>query len=301
MELPCGHCLACKIAKSREWASRMIHEMVYYEKSVFLTCTYAEDMLPPNNSIDVCTLQLFIKRLRKAYTKNRIRYFACGEYGDGKGKREINPHYHLIVFGLGRSNGEKEIVRKCWSCPETGKSFGNIFFGTVTFHSARYVARYIEKKYNGKKEEEEYISKGLKTPFCLMSKGLGKQFAIDNSEYLEQNLGFTVQGAHCDLPRYYRNLKKKYQLSSDDFQDVEQVDIMARHGFQGFAPVLDLDKNDFIAKAIENGRELLKHYEDRGLIDRTDFDWSLSDAKRKARAQAEKTLNAKTNLRPKKL
>ena len=39
-----------------------------------------------------------------------------------------------------------------------------------------------------------------------MSKGLGRRFAIDNSEYLEQNLGFTVQGAKCGLPRYYRDL-----------------------------------------------------------------------------------------------
>ena len=113
-----------------------------------------------------------------------------------------------------------------------------------------------------------------------MSKGLGKQFAIDNTEYLAQNLGFTVQGAKCGLPRYYRNLH---------IRDSEKK----------LCPVLDVDKNDFIAKAIENGRELLKHYEERGLIDCNDFEWSLSDAKRKAREQAEKTLNAKTNLRPK--
>lgn len=283
LELPCGHCLACKIAKSREWASRIIHEMVYHEKSVFLTCTYSEEMLPKNLSIAKRTLQLFIKRLRKSFPTLQLRYFACGEYGDGKGQRETNPHYHLIVFGLGRSDGEKEIIRKCWSCPSTGLNLGFVYFGSVTFQSARYVARYIEKKYNGKKEEETYTSKGLQTPFCLMSKGLGKRFAIDNAEYLEQNLGFTVQGAKCGLPRYYRDL----HIRDKDTKERKRV--------------LDVDSNDFIAKAIEKGRDLLKHYEERGLIDGNDFEWSIAQAKKKAREQAELTLNAKTNLRPKKL
>ena len=282
IELPCGHCIACKIAKSREWASRIIHEMVYYEKSSFITLTYSDDGLPENLSISRRELQLFLKRVRRAFPRRKIRYFSCGEYGDGKGTRPVNPHYHAILFGVGRSEQERDTIKRCWCDPDTKQQRGFVYTGSVTFQSARYVARYIEKKYNGKKQEEEYTSKGLETPFCLMSKGLGRNFALDNKEYLAQNLGFTVQGAKCGLPRYYRNLKIR-----DSEKKLHQV--------------LDVDKNDFIAKAIENGRELLKHYEERGQIDRTDFEWSLSDAKRKAREQAEKTLNAKTNLRPKKL
>ena len=145
LELPCGHCLACKIAKSREWASRIIHEMVYYERSVFLTLTFSEDELPDPPSIHKRELQLFLKRLRRNYPNKGIRYFACGEYGDGKGVRDINPHYHAILFGIGRSDYEREIIRKAWSSPDSGKCYGRLHFGTVTFQSARYVARYIEK------------------------------------------------------------------------------------------------------------------------------------------------------------
>ena len=282
MELPCGHCLACKIAKSREWASRIIHEMVYYDKSVFCTFTYSTENLPVDKSLDIAVLQKLLKRIRKASGK-KIRYFACGEYGDGHGVRSINPHYHAILFGIGRSENDRKLLEKAWRNPETGAPYGFLYLGSVTFHSARYVARYIEKKYNGKKEEEEYTSKGLKTPFCLMSKGLGKRFAIDNAEYLEQNLGFTVQGAKCGLPRYYRDLR----IRDKDTGERKRV--------------LDVDSNDFIAKAIDKGRDLLKHYEERGLIDGDDFEWSLAQAKKKAREQAELTLNAKTNLRPKKL
>ena len=129
-------------------------------------------------------------------------------------------------------------------------------------------ALHRKKKYNGKKEEETYTSKGLKTPFCLMSKGLGRRFAIDNSEYLQQNLGFTVQGAKCGLPRYYRDL----HIRDKDTKERKRV--------------LDVDSNDFIAKAIEKGRDLLKHYEERGLIDGNDFEWSIAQAKKKKKPES---------------
>ena len=75
LELPCGHCLACKIAKSREWASRIIHEMVYYDQSVFCTFTYSTENLPNDKSLDVAVLQKLLKRIRKA-SGEKIRYFA---------------------------------------------------------------------------------------------------------------------------------------------------------------------------------------------------------------------------------
>ena len=40
--------------------------------------------------------QLFMKRLRKKYSDDRIRFYACGEYGS----ETFRPHYHAILFGL---------------------------------------------------------------------------------------------------------------------------------------------------------------------------------------------------------
>jgi hypothetical protein len=40
-------------------------------------------------------LQLFFKRLRKAYPDVKLRYFACGKYGE----QFARPHYHVILFG----------------------------------------------------------------------------------------------------------------------------------------------------------------------------------------------------------
>ena len=40
--------------------------------------------------------QLFMKRLRKAFPNDKIRFYAAGEYGP----KTLRPHYHAILFGL---------------------------------------------------------------------------------------------------------------------------------------------------------------------------------------------------------
>ena len=57
---------------------------------------YSEDWQPQLCYRDV---QLFIKKLRKQnakHTKNKIKYFAVGEYGG----LTARPHYHLIIFNV---------------------------------------------------------------------------------------------------------------------------------------------------------------------------------------------------------
>ena len=48
---PCGKCIACRIAKSREWSSRLLHELTYWDKAVFITLTYEDQFLPSDYSI----------------------------------------------------------------------------------------------------------------------------------------------------------------------------------------------------------------------------------------------------------
>ena len=98
LEVPCGKCLHCRKKQRSEWAMRLYHELGYHQDSVFLTLTYNDKSLPKNDSLVKRDLQLFFKRLRKALPSDKkIKYFACGEYGDDK----ECPHYHAIVFGLG--------------------------------------------------------------------------------------------------------------------------------------------------------------------------------------------------------
>lgn len=197
LTVPCGHCINCRIAHSREWAVRIIHEMENYEFSSFVTLTYKDESLPEGGSLVIRDLQLFFKRLRKSLDGRKIKYFACGEYGEKKDR----PHYHAIILGLRMD--EKNIVEKCW--PN-----GLVHIGTVTYDSARYTADYVMKKYNGNKAKQEYGNK--QGPFQLTSKGMGKDFALDNQEYIKNKKGITLYGQEVGIPRYY---KKVLNLNAD--------------------------------------------------------------------------------------
>ena len=94
VKLPCGRCMGCRLERARQWAMRCVHESFLYEKNCFLTLTYADDHLPSDGSVNRRVLQLFLKRLRRAYPDAVIRYFGCGEYGEELGR----PHYHLCIF-----------------------------------------------------------------------------------------------------------------------------------------------------------------------------------------------------------
>lgn len=189
-EVPCGRCLGCRVEYTRQWASRIVHEMDYYNDRSFICLTYDDEHLPPNG-VEKDDLQKFIKRLRKN-TKKNLKYFACGEYG-GQTKR---PHYHVALLGIGISPKDKKEVEKAWP-------FGHVNFGTLTYASARYVAGYILKKYE---QDDPDIPENFNKMFVLFSKGLGKRFVYDNFDRLAENKGFTVNGIKHQLPRYYRNI-----------------------------------------------------------------------------------------------
>ena len=97
VELQCGKCIACRIAKSNEWGTRIYHELDYYPESCFLTLTYDEEHLPDDYGLHKKHLQDFFKRLRKN-TGKKIKYYAVGEYGENYDR----PHYHCIMLAIDR-------------------------------------------------------------------------------------------------------------------------------------------------------------------------------------------------------
>ena len=109
LEVPCGKCIGCRIAKRKEWSLRMLHELTYHPQSSFVTLTYDDYHLPPCCSLKKRHLQLFLKRLRKNLGERRIKYFACGEYGG----QTMRPHYHAILFGSGLTREDKNRVIDC--------------------------------------------------------------------------------------------------------------------------------------------------------------------------------------------
>lgn len=191
-----------------DWATRLWHELGYWPSAVFLTLTYDDEHLPPNDDLDAEALKLFWKRLRKRLGERKIKYYACGEYGSRYGR----PHYHAIVFGLEPCGSCRSCVRgvRGTESPDRGPQdsdcelifdawgFGFVQVDDVTAASIRYVCGYIEKAL--------YVPslKGRVRPFARMSNGIGERYADENWLRLYRNKGDTVNGVPYSLPVYYR-------------------------------------------------------------------------------------------------
>lgn len=257
LEVPCGKCTACRIQRSREWATRLIHEKQYHSEASFVTLTYKDEYLPRGGSLEKRDFQLFMKRFRKALEPKKVKYYACGEYGEKKRR----PHYHFIVFGfddpLAYWDPLLKALRSPFLEPIWGK--GNVTTGTVTYDSCRYVSDYIGKSYSGPLAEKVYGER--ERPFQLQSNGLGKRFALDTKDKIIMDEGLKMRGVHVGLPRYYKK-------------------------------VLELDPEMFRAKAEEHSKEVEEHYNAKGIYSEAE----LAEAIYQARKQHDKNVTAEKKL-----
>jgi len=217
--VPCGKCLACRIAKRREWSMRVFHELDSFNNvGVFLTLTYNNESMPIGKegypTLVKRDLQLFIKRLRKIIYPTKIKYFACGEYGD----QFERPHYHLIILGLTYERSNNQYWLKV---PEDGFKFkipwdsGFSYYGNAEPDSIRYVCQYIDKKFSGDLANVEYDLKGREPVFRLVSNGMGKDFVLKNNIQLIENEEITVFGIKQTFPRYYMS---KLEIDNKDWR-----------------------------------------------------------------------------------
>ena len=151
LRLPCGKCPDCRLLYSAQWAVRGVHELRLHNANEFLTLTYSDEHLPVEEGFATLRLrhvQLFMKRLRKAYGKG-VRVMYAGEYGT----RFHRPHYHFIMFNWtvedkkfykASPSGDNlyksvEIIPRLWP-------YGENVLGDASFESIAYVARYITGK-----------------------------------------------------------------------------------------------------------------------------------------------------------
>lgn len=218
----CGQCGACRYNKAKEYAIRIMNELVYYDDATFLTLTYDDDHLPDDLSLSKREFQLFMKRFRRDLGGKKVRFFASGEYGD-KGKRRINPHYHVILFGVSPTDDifkDHKPDKKGFKVKLDSWDKGNCFVGDVTYDSACYVASYTCKKLLafGNKipySKNSYVDMGLLPPFLLMSRrpGIGSHYLENNAERIRRREYLIGKnGKHVAVPRYYRDKLKMMRV-----------------------------------------------------------------------------------------
>lgn len=202
------------MTKARDWETRLYHEGQMHDLSSFVTLTFSDEHLPPDLSVSVRDLQLFMKRVRKKFGFG-VRFFACGEYGD----ENWRPHYHVILFGIDFSD------RTPWRKTSSGHvvyrsvelealwPFGHAEVGSVTPQSCGYVARYCIKKVNGERADSHYRrihpltgeELRLRPEFIVMSRrpGIGGAWFDRHSRDVFPSDFVVVDGSKRQIPRFY--------------------------------------------------------------------------------------------------
>lgn len=157
--------------------------------------TYDDNHLPP--TLQKYHLQGFLKRLRSR-TKARLRFFACGEYG----QHTLRPHYHAILFGL-RPDAP---IQESWP-------HGHTRADALNEARISYTAGYTAKKLTYKLDTEERIDYATgecytyQPPFLQMSRRPGIGAAA--RQHLNSWRRTTIHNDNqVPAPRYLHNAWK---------------------------------------------------------------------------------------------
>lgn len=256
LELPCGTCLGCRQDLATQWAHRAQLEASLYANNCFLTLTYDDETdhrgrphLPEGGHLRPKDLQRFLKRLRrgldrqtptiasapitttfekrlkKGYqgprqlvtrTQPRVRFLACGEYGD----RTDRPHFHLLLFNCDFTD-KKRVAKNLYES-DTLKKFwkkGAHRLGELSGASANYVAQYSLKKLVTQDDRHDEYGELYHPPFIRMSlkPPIGYQWLEQYKADLQH--GYLIRNARKQkIPRGIRK-----QLAKLDPQLAEQA------------------------------------------------------------------------------
>ena len=201
IEVPCLHCYGCRQDRANMWVVRCLAEALQTKgDTLFITLTYAKKKPFP----EVADLSNFLRKVRDYFGHDtRIRFFACGEYGEKNGRA----HIHAVLFGC--------------PFPEDAIKYDARQFTSITFEKlwglgfcpfsrpvdvgavSGYVAKYLLKDYGrsgawlnmSRKPgigspylEEHFLDDGL----VLLGNGKGKVFKSGLPKFLRQRFEIQV-------------------------------------------------------------------------------------------------------------
>lgn len=217
-EVACGRCIGCRLSYRRDWAIRCVHEAQSHDRKCFLTLTYRRDNLPEGGSLRPDDLRLFIRRLRREVAPVKVRFFACGEYGEDFSR----PHYHVLLFGWDfpdRVVFEKGGPHKVWTSGSLDRLWSHGFaqIGSLNYETAYYTAGYVMKKVTGEVAGAHYGNRHAE--FVRMSRmpGIGSEwYERFGSEVFPDDF-VVARGKQHPVPRFYlKRLKSDKPLLAED-------------------------------------------------------------------------------------
>lgn len=217
IELPCGRCIGCRLARSEAWAVRCVHEASLWDVNSFVTLTYDEAHFPPFGQLLYRDFQLFMKRLRFERRPARIRFFMGGEYGEELAR----PHFHAILFNCGfpdREPWSKGLYRSREL--ERHWPYGFSSIGDVTFESAAYVARYCVSKVTGDgalvhygvvdPSTGELVERVPEFGHMSLKPGIGSEWLEKYRSDVYPDGTVVMRGRQCKPPKFYdRRFKRE--------------------------------------------------------------------------------------------
>lgn len=209
-EVSCRKCIECRQTRANEWALRMSQELKDHKESCYITLTYRKNPIVLYKP----ELQKFIKRLRKFIGKDtKIKYFACGEYGD----QMLRPHYHLMIFGYEFKDllygGKTGSGIDYWLSNDLDKVWG---YGRCTHQMVHPQAMKYVALYNAKTKKDGTLPEELwEFPeFNTMSQGIGKNQMMKNIDVFLKTDEIYLDGFANKIPNYILNkleMDEKYE------------------------------------------------------------------------------------------
>lgn len=242
--VPCNKCDECLNRRKQGYIFRIQNECLHgaFKYRYFITLTYSDSYLPYESFSQKCKgspvkpvitgqsllcpydLSQFFKRYR-LFSGDKVRYFACGEYGDID--KTHRPHFHIVLFTNHDWKSCKHYCELAWSylvaesVVERAKRYklqtklnttikrdgrnmanrvliGRINIRSVTYRRICYVAKYCNKV---------LYSQEAVPPFIRLSNGLGDSFLESDTAKLcksqNRHFSFFENGLPVAIPRYY--------------------------------------------------------------------------------------------------
>ena len=225
IHVPCGKCISCRRRIQNMWAFRCLQEAQNNACSFFVTLTYDDDHLiygaEDRPTLFRPDVTLWMKRFRKYFPSQTVRYFGCGEYGDIFDR----PHYHFILF-----------FNKIYTIDEITEyvtlSWTSGIVDVVRFSSpaqAKYCAKYSMKQVG-------FDYSDIEPPMAFMSRrpGIGKSYLTELNRKKHRltwsMVAYDSAGTPYILPRFYRD----YFFSKDEQYQMSMYQEKLRHKIEDY-------------------------------------------------------------------